>query len=270
MINQNTVLIVAGILLSLFSCSSKQEESEEDTIESARSKRPISLENGKIFSNGGIKYLYGGPDSLQHFDITNSELKDAQYHYGIGREAFPALLTPSFTTVDSSKSFWHDSTRFLVAYSGTETKAYSIPDLTRHEVVNDIINGIPILPAYCILADLGAIYDRRYGEHVLTFALSGYTYYDPDVWGGLDGFILWDRDTESLWWPLVDRSVSGPLKGVALRKFDELSWKETTWEGIKTSYPEAMVLAPDQDFERPQSWGKITDVTTIVETFRQE
>jgi hypothetical protein len=51
---------------------------------------------------------------------------------------------------------------------------------------------------YCISADLGAIYDRQYGDEVLTFALGGYTYYEPNIWNGLDAFVLWDKESESL------------------------------------------------------------------------
>jgi hypothetical protein len=43
--------------------------------------------------------LYGGKDSLQHFNITNYDLKDEQFHYGIGRKRFPALLKPEFISV---------------------------------------------------------------------------------------------------------------------------------------------------------------------------
>ena len=112
-------------------------------------------------------------------------------------------------------------------------KAYSIKDLTRHEVVNDVLNGQPIMAAYCILADLGAIYERNYDDQELTFALSGYTYFDKDVWNGLDGFVLWDRETESLWWPLIGKAVSGPLKEVKLLEMDKSHWKDIQWKYVK-------------------------------------
>ena len=266
MVKKYPIPILALFIGLLLSCT-PGKESEQKSDVTPQSKRPVAVENGKIFEVNGYKMLYGGADSTAHFNISNSELKDEQYHYGIGREAFPALLEPNFTSVEAADQHWHDTTRFLVAYTGGISKAYSIPDLTRHEVVNDEIDGQPILPAYCILADLGAIYDRQYGDQVLTFALSGYTYYDPGVWGGLDGFILWDRDTESLWWPLIDRSVSGPLKGVALRKFDELKWKETTWDQVKQEFPEAKVLETGQDYERPTEWTKLEDVSGILAEF---
>jgi len=239
---------------------------ENDTI--VKPQRPISYKNGKFFEADGKKMLYGGEEAMQHFDITDYELKDEQFHYGIGREKFPALLEPKFTDIKSVDSIWKDEDRFILAYSGNEVKAYSVKDLTRHEVVNDVLNGEPIMAVYCVLADLGAIYDRQYGDKELTFALSGYTYYDEDVWDGLDGFVLWDRETESLWWPLIDRAVSGSLKGVELLEKDKSNWQDTTWKYIKNNYPNAQILISGQDYERPKTWKKYDDVSGIIEKFK--
>ncbi len=232
-----------------------------------KKQRPSAFKNGKFFTIDEKQMLYGGKDSTQHFDITNYTLNDEQFHYGMGRELFPALLEPEFISIQEADSIWDDDARFIVAYAGDEVKAYSVKDLTRHEVVNDELNGEPIMAVYCILADLGAIYDRQYGDKELTFALSGYTYYDDEVWDGLDGFVLWDRETESLWWPLIDKAVSGPLKGVELLEKDKAHWKDTTWAVIKEEYPNAQVLKSNQDFERPKTWSKYKDVSDIVEEY---
>ncbi|MEP5612854.1 MAG: DUF3179 domain-containing (seleno)protein [Cyclobacteriaceae bacterium] len=257
------------ILVVLTACqpSTKEAADENNNTVTPKAQRPISVENGKIFTVGDAKMMYGGEDSLSHFDITNSELKDEQFHYGIGREKFPALLAPAFTTIEMADTSWHDSTRFLVAFVEDEVKAYSVPDLTRHEVVNDMLGGRPIMAAYCILADLGAIYERTYGDKELTFALTGYTYYDEEVWDGLDGFVFWDRETESMWWPLIGRAVSGSLKGVSLLEMDKANWEDTNWKTVKEKYPNAMVLITGQDFERPTKWDTYDDVSDIVNNF---
>jgi len=265
------LLLTFALLLGCISTEKKTgDKPEKENVESSenpKKQRPIAFENGKFFEMDGKKMLYGGEDSLQHFNITGYDLKDEQFHYGIGRERFPALLKPEFISIREADSVWADSTRFLVAYAGNEVKAYSVKDLTRHEVVNDVLDGEPIMAAYCILADLGAIYDRKYGDKVLTFALSGYTYYDTEVWNGLDGFVFWDRETESLWWPLIGRAVSGPLKGVQLLEKDKAQWQDTTWETVKEKYPNAQVLKSGQDFERPKSWKSYDDISSILENY---
>ena len=55
-------------------------------------------------------------------------------------------------------------------------KVYSIALLTRHEIINDTIDGNPYMVGYCVLADLAAVYTRIYCDTTLTFGVSGYTY----------------------------------------------------------------------------------------------
>ncbi len=268
---KKTITIFLFFTALIFGCQNQTttapEEEEQKEEVTPKRQRPVALENGKFFETNGRKMLWGGKDSSQHFDITDYTLKDEQFHYGIGRERFPALLAPEFISVEDADTVWHDSTRFLVASLNHEIKAYSVKDLTRHEVVNDVIGGEPIMAVYCILADLGAVYERTYGDEVLTFALSGYTYYDEEVWDGLDGFILWDRDTESLWWPLIGKAVSGPLKGVKLLEMDQAHWEDTDWKTVKEKYPSAQVLQSGQDYDRPKSWKKLENVDNIVNNY---
>lgn len=224
-----------------------------------KKERPIAADNGKFFYEDDIKYLYGGKQANMHFDLSNCDLMDRQFHYGIGREAFPALVKPAFIDVNTAKTTFESTDKFLlVSYKG-ETKAYSVKDLTRHELVNDKISGKPIMAAYCILADLGAIYERNMYGHTFTFALSGYTYWDEKVWDGMDGFIMWDRETESLWWPLIGEAVSGKMKGAKMKVMDESHWKQTTWKDITKNHKNAKVLKPNQIYlpPPPNSWNTI-------------
>lgn len=232
-------------------------------------KRPSALKNDKFFTRNDHDMLYGGDLPQQDFIIDNLELNKDQFHYGLGREHFPALINPDFTSVEKADKRWKNSSRFLLVHYQDEAKAYSVRDLTRHEIVNDSINGQPIMAAYCILADLGAVYDRKYDDKVFTFGLSGYTYYDPEVWNGLDGFVFWDRETESLWWPLIDKAISGKMKGTKLLLHDKKHWKDTTWKFIKENYPQAMVLKSGQDMLRPEKWRSYEDVSAIVEKYHK-
>ncbi len=90
-------------------------DNSQEATEVVKKKRPVAIENGKFFEQDGQKMLYGGEDASQHFNISGYALKDEQFHYGIGREAFPALLKPEFVSVEEANQVWADSTRFLVA-----------------------------------------------------------------------------------------------------------------------------------------------------------
>lgn len=240
-------------------------KAEPDSVNCIIKKFPNALKNGKIFIKNGKKVMYGGEDSLWNFDITNCVLKDENFHYGIGREHFHALIKPQFIPLGEalSDTSISDTTRFLLVNINNDVRAYSIDLLTQHEIVNDVVGGEPIMAAYCVLADLGAIYNRKIGEKVFTFGLSGYTYFDKNVWDGLDGFVFWDRETESTWWPLIGQSVSGKMLGTKLIEYDKIFWEDTRWKDIKEKYANVKVLAPGQKMSIPKNWKKFTEEEVI-------
>lgn len=221
-----------------------------------KSQRPSAIEKGKLIEEEGRRLLWGGDDDRWHFDISTFDLDPANLHYGIGRERFPALIEPQFDAREIADSWLDDNERVLVAAIAGEVRVYPLSLLRRHEVVNDIVGGRPIFAAYCVLADLGAVYDRVLDGRTYTFALSGYTYYDPDIWDGLDAFVMWDRETESLWWPPIGKAVSGGMIGAPMKVLEHGLWSQTSWQEVKNRYPEALVLQRGQSLTPPEAWPR--------------
>lgn len=220
-----------------------------------------AADKGWIFQSDGSTWLYGGEEDSWHFNIDNWDLKACQLKFGLGRESFKALITPEYDLL-SNVSFYNDNDRFIVVtQENDKPKAYPISLMIKHEVINETINGEPVMIAYCVLADLGAVYTRIYCDQVLTFALSGYTYHDDEVWGGLDAFVLWDRDTESLWWPLVDRAISGQMNGTQLQKYSG-GWQDLHLNEIEEMYgtENVLVLQTGQTMDVPENWPIIHDI----------
>ena len=171
----------------------------------------------RVEERDGKRWLYGGNEPGQAFDITEFRLDPKKLNFGLGREAFHALVDPKFGLPGDPGVSIHDRTRILGVVIDGEAKAYPIHLLRGHEVVNDTVGGRPIFAAYCILADLAAVYDREMAGHIFTFGVSGYTYADKSIWRGLNAFVLWDRDTESLWLPTIGKGVSGPMIDVPMQ-----------------------------------------------------
>jgi hypothetical protein len=207
-----------------------------------------------IVERDGKRHLWGGPDSSQHFDVTQFRLDPSRLHYGLGRENFPALIAPEFVSAREADQWLGEDDPVLGVRIGTEAKAYPISLLIHHEVVNDIVGGKPVFAAYCMLANFGAIYERQLGNRTYTFAVSGYTYADPGIWDGRDAFVLWDRDTESLWLPTIGKAVSGPMIDVPMKLVSNDQWEQTTWGKFKREHPDALVLKPGQTMRPPPSW----------------
>ena len=79
-----------------------------------------------------------------------------------------------------------------------------------HEVVNDIVGGIPIAVTYSPLCDSVAVFSRAAGDEVVDLGVSGYLYNSNTL--------LYDRRrqpaTSPLWTQLDGEVVSEPGPGV--------------------------------------------------------
>ncbi len=206
----------------------------------ASSCSPVVAE-GKFYKQNGQTFLWGGTDQRTHFNISNWSLDKCNLLYGLGREHFVVPKTSKFDKMEEVLDNFEDVEKVILLRSSSITKIYPYKILVKPEMVNDVIGGEPIMVVYCFLANLAAIYDRNYNG-TLTFAVSGYTYSDPNISAGLESFILWDRETESLWWPIIDRGVSGNFQDTKMRKHSDNSWEVTRWGDVKNKYPEALVL----------------------------
>lgn len=210
----------------------------------------------KILRSGDETLLWGGPDQSDHFIVSESRLNHDRLRYGLGREHFHALIEPEYEPASEAEDWLPDGHRVLMVHIEDEVRVYPIGLLTTHEVVNDTVGGRPIFAAFCVLADLGAVYDRRVNGRPHTFALSGYTYSEPDVWDGMNAFVLWDRETESLWWPPIGRAVSGLMIDAPLTVLERELWAQTTWGEVKSLHPDALVLKRGQTLNPPENWPR--------------
>ena len=222
----------------------------------------IAIDKGWIFHEDNQKWLFGGSQDSWHFNVSNWDLKACQLRFGLGREAFDALIEPQYEPLSAALSLYSDSDRFLIVEQASGIpKTYPISLMIKHEVINDVIDGHPVMVAYCVLADLGAVYTRNYCGETLTFALSGYTYHDPEVWDNIDAVVLGDRDTESLWWPLIDRAVSGDMNGTQLEKYAG-GWQDLTLSQLEQQYDlsNVLVLKTGQHMDIPQDWAPLEEI----------
>ena len=62
----------------------------------------------------------------------------------LGFDAIPAILSPSFSSAEEAEA-WMDSDEQVLGLSiKGEHRAYSVRMLSRHEIVNDVVGGVPV------------------------------------------------------------------------------------------------------------------------------
>lgn len=77
----------------------------------------------------------------------------------------------------------------------------------------------------------GVVYDRRVGDHTLSFGVSGRLYHS--------NLLLYDRQTDSLWSQITAEAVAGRLTGAKLQAVPFLI---TTWQQWQRQSPHTRVL----------------------------
>lgn len=246
---------ITSILLCIFllACSESPVIEDVDIQEETISQdcTAYKIDSSLVIQQGDEQYLVAGPDVHEKFNITNSDIDLCKLNQGLGREYFPALYDPTYEPI--SEFLYGDDMMCIVTIDGSSKKVYPYSVLSQHETINETVNGEPVMIVYCELARLAAVYERTYCGKVLTFAPSGFTYFDDNYWDGVQGILMWDRESESLWWPLSDKCLSGPLQGVDIEQASIQLWEYQSWGQIKKLYPDAVSLSHSQEIMIPDN-----------------
>ncbi|MFG0330102.1 MAG: DUF3179 domain-containing (seleno)protein [Phycisphaerales bacterium] len=211
----------------------------------------------------GRRYLHGGDDDAMDFDITNwVELEAGGLEYGFGREAWLGIWEPQFTTIEDAAS-WMNEDGELILDEGDFTLVLDAPDgpriypvpLIEYRMVNDRVGETPVLVYHDLMNNILTVYERSYAEdRTLTFGFAGFAYVEIGVLEEMTALLIWDRDTESLWWPAMGRAIAGPLRGLPMRRFTGAPWYHATWGEAIARFPDAKVLQRGQFYPRPVEW----------------
>lgn len=212
-------------LISLVFFSSCSLDSNE---KNADSQIEIFKENDKVFIQDRTGKKWDVTSAVENFDM-----KADKFQFGLGPNAIPPIINPRILK-DGEAGYppeLDESLIFGVAMS-KDARAYSKNQLSRREVVDEKFGTKYVAVAYCPLADLVAVYSREIDGNVLTLAASGWTYAFT--------FVLYDYETESLWYPNVLGNklecVSGFYEGRTLNAVSNI--KRSNWNKWKKSNPE--------------------------------
>ena len=62
----------------------------------------------------------------------------------LGFDAIPAILKPNLVSADEADSRMAPVEQVLGLSINGDHRAYSVPQLSRHEIVNDVVGGVPV------------------------------------------------------------------------------------------------------------------------------
>ncbi len=165
-------------------------------------------------------------------------------------DAIPPIDRPVYG--DAATGDWLEPTDLVLGYlAGDQAYGYPFKILNFHEIVNDELDGIPVLISYCPLCRSAIVYDRRVDGETLSFGNSS-ALYESDL-------VMVDRNTGSYWWQVAGSAIVGTLTGTSL---DPLPSVVATWADWKAQHPDTLILTRDTGFSRPyerDSFGSYAD-----------
>ena len=161
---------------------------------------------------------------------------------GVKPAAMPPLDTPTFVAAGEAAYLNADDAVFGVSING-DSRAYPLRIMNWHEMANDVVGGVPVTLAYCVLCGAGILYDGRVegAPGAVTFATSGLLYRSNKL--------MYDRISESLWEQFTGRPVIGQLAHapVQLRR---LPMVQESWARWRQAHPDTRVLSVETGYSR--------------------
>ena len=173
-----------------------------------------------------------------NFEISLVQFEDI-FSGGIPRDGIPALNDPRFIPVSEADGTYTDGAPVIQFEVNGDARAYPLDIMTWHEVVNDVVGGVPVAVTFCPLCNTAIAFERTVGGTTFDFGVSG-VLRNSDL-------IMYDRTTESLWQQIGGEAIVGDMVGARL---PVLAASIVSWGDFKVQYPEAIVLSRDTGHAR--------------------
>ena len=210
-------LVVAGIAIVAVAILFSDESTSQVTVIPSNVTSAIPNQNDELtmMETDGVKHI-----------IPLDKIKGG----GPPKDGIPSIDNPVFATAESAH-FMSDSDTVIGLEIDGEARAYPLFILVWHEIVNDVVGGVPVSVTYCPLCYTNQVFERVIDGNVVEFGTSGKLYNS--------NLLMYDRLTESYWSQALGMAVKGELTGykLTLIPFDVITWVD--WKKI---HPDTLVL----------------------------
>jgi hypothetical protein len=232
-------LALIGVLLALAAagCGGGDEPSEAEKI------RSVDEEVSTLPDAGPGLGEASPPPGLRagwRTDFSKSSVSfDEFMSGGPGKDGIPAVDNPRF--VDAADvDFLEDREPVIELVVEGNARAYPIQILIWHEIVNDVVGGVPVAVTFCPLCNTAIAFDRRVDEQTLDFGTTG-NLRNSDL-------VMYDRQTESWWQQFGGEAVVGEFTGSEL---EQLPSRVVAWADFRREHPAGKVLSRVTGVSRP-------------------
>ncbi|MEO0497538.1 MAG: DUF3179 domain-containing protein [Pseudomonadota bacterium] len=152
---------------------------------------------------------------------------------GPPKDGIPSIDDPLFIPIESARTY-DDLEPVIGLTINGDARAYPLSVLTWHEIVNDVVGGVPVAVTYCPLCNAAIVFERTLDGEPVEFGTTGKL--------RRSDLIMYDRKTESWWQQFSGEAIIGDLLG---QKLKVVPSRLESWGKFKERLPEGKVLVPN-------------------------
>ena len=198
----------------------------------------VGLYGSVALAAPGDQWAYEWPKT--DFENTSVDLAEI-FSGGPPKDGIPSIDEPEFAAIDDVEM---DDREPVIGFSvGDDIRAYPLRVLMWHEIVNDVVGGVPVAITFCPLCNASMVFDRRVDGQVLDFGTTG-KLRNSDL-------VMYDRQSESWWQQFLGEAIVGSMTGTRLK---HLPARIESFAKFRARAPEGKVLVPS--FSLFRSYGK--------------
>ncbi|MGB0626572.1 MAG: DUF3179 domain-containing (seleno)protein [Alphaproteobacteria bacterium] len=155
------------------------------------------------------------------------------------RDTIVSIDAPRFQPVSALTAMGPLEPVLSIGIDG-DFRAYPLRMLLWHEIVNDVVGGVPVLVTYCPLCNSGVVYNRRLNGEVLSFGNTGRIRHAV--------MVMYDHALESWWQQFTGEVIVGAQAGAMLRA---LPARLESLTRFRARAPRGWVMIPADVMQQP-------------------
>ena len=157
---------------------------------------------------------------------------------GPPRDGIPSIDDPVFKAISDVDDLKATEPVIGLIVNG-KARAYPLRVLMWHEIVNDVIGGVPVAVTYCPLCNSAVVFDRRFDGQVLSFGTTGKL--------RKSDLVMYDRQSETWWQQFLGEGLIGKYTGETLKTIPA---RLESFENFVKRAPDGAVLVPNRPGQR--------------------
>ena len=158
---------------------------------------------------------------------------------GPPKDGIPSIDSPNFISVEEADAWLAKVEPVIFVQVGDDARAYPIQILIWHEIVNDIVGGLPLTITFCPLCNTAIAFEREVDGRILDFGTTGRLHNS--------NLIMYDRQTENWWQQATGEVIVGNMLGTKLRFYPTTI---IAWADFAESFPNGKVLSNETGYTR--------------------